>query len=164
MGRILRGGPRTVSGLSVRASLLHDWQEYRRLADQLNGGERKGWNDGESAVVEAVTEMAVRRFFGAAFEAGAVAQFATALRRRLDLAGRPAPAQQDIELVMLAALGEQDADLSALRRSQLFTIRSLVTLTASDVLALDGAAIDQMTREAEGIAFGRGWSPPLAAE
>jgi hypothetical protein len=153
-------GPQTYVGLWLRASLLGERDEYRRRAGTLNGG-RKGWNDDEPAVVSAACELAVRQFFGTSYEARAISDFVSDMRRKIGCSKTP-PGQLDMEALIRTALGEKITDVRYIKRSEILNIQGTVTVNVSDILAFDNQDIDKLLVEAERIARDRGWAPPLA--
>jgi hypothetical protein len=56
--------PRTYIGRWMLASMLDQRELRDRLTATLNGGSRVGWNDDEPAVVEAASELMLRRYYG----------------------------------------------------------------------------------------------------
>jgi hypothetical protein len=160
------GGPRTTVGLWLRAGWRGDDDDSQRLVRQLNRGE-KGWNDDEPAVVEAACQLAVRRFFGVVRDRNtgklvSVQEFVRDMRERLGKQRTP-PGQQDMEVVVRAALDDGIDVPPYIRRSELLRIRGDIAFNIIiTVLKLDAQALDQFIAEAEELAMARGYRPPLA--
>lgn len=153
--------PRTIVGLALRAALLKDFDGARRLNSKLNGG-KPGWNQDEPAVVEAACELAARRFFRPDYDVREVTAYVSDMLARVPESKMRA-GHLEIEAVVRAALGDTDVVLDGIRPAPLHNVRHLVTTDIAYRLDLSAPEIDQMLGDAEQIAFGRGWSPPLAA-
>jgi hypothetical protein len=145
----------------LRAGLRGDNADYSRLARTLNRGQ-KGWNDDEPAVVEAACQMAVQQFF-ATYGHVPVDAFVADMRQRIAKERTPSR-QEDMEVVIRAALNDNASVPPDIKRGELLRIRGAVTANIADILKLDAEAIDQFIAEAERVAIARGYSPPLAAE
>jgi hypothetical protein len=156
------GGPHTLVGLWLRASLRGDKEDYTRRGPTLNRGE-KGWNKDEPAVVEAACQIAVRQYFSA-YHHVTIDVFVADMRRRISAGGVTPSHQEDMEAVIRAALDDTADVPPAIKPAELFRIRAAVTVTITDILKLDTQAIDQFVAEAERIAIARGYSPPMATE
>jgi hypothetical protein len=152
--------PRTVVGQWLRAGVLGDLAARRALSRRLNGGS-DGWNDDEPAVVEIACESAVRRFFGSDPDVREITAFVSDLRDRVKGSVTPI-SQLEAEAVIRSALGEDDVDISDLRRVTLFNVRSIVTVRICLRLGLGDKEVNQLIADAERTAFERGWKPPLA--
>jgi hypothetical protein len=139
-----------------------DQRELRdKLAATLNGGSR-GWNDDEPAVVEAGCELVLRRYYGpAGADEASVAWLATALREAFAADKRPIDEHQ-VQTVIRAALGDTTGDLGTDVSGDAYRVRAVVAAFLSVRMSLDAAAVDEILREAERVAFERGWHPPLA--
>ena len=153
--------PRTVAGLALRAALLKDFDGARRLNSGLNGG-KPGWNQDEPAVVEAACEQAARRFFRPDYDVRDVTAYVSDMLARVP-ESKMRGGHLEIEAVVRAALGETDVALDGIRPAALHNIRHIVTTDMTYRLDMSAPEIDQMLSDAEPIAFGRGWNPPLAA-
>lgn len=130
-----------------------------QLGLTLNGG-KTGWNDDEPAVVEAACELAVRRFFPQDYDVRAITAFVSELRAAT---GNDPPVEQlKTEAVIRSALGEADVATGDITPGQKYLMRGRVTGLAVGKLGLNEAGIDQLITDAERVAFGRGWRPPLA--
>jgi hypothetical protein len=152
--------PRTNAGKWLRAMYLGQWELRDSLRSTLNNGQKKGWNDDEPALVEAVCELSVRQYFGPDYDVRAVTDFVELLRAATK-DNNPFP-QLESEAVIRAALGEADIDLSGISRFALLGIRTLAGSLATDRMRFGEAEVDQLISEAEQITFERGWHPPLA--
>jgi hypothetical protein len=154
--------PRTVVGLWLRAMLMRDVEVRRQLTRELNGG-KKGWNYDEPAVVQAICELMVRRFFGTNYDVREITA-AVSFMRAADQAQNKTPhGQLEMEAVIRSALGETDVDISGIIPPVLMEIRGAATAYCSFKLALREPDVIQMIAEAERIAFERGWNPSLAS-
>jgi hypothetical protein len=160
------GGPRTTVGLWLRAGWRGDHEDHQRLVRQLNRGE-KGWNADEPAVVEAACQLAVRRFFGAYRDRDtgtlvSIAEFVRDMRERIGKQRTP-PSQEDMEVVIRAALDDSVAVPAHIRRGELLNIRGAVAFNiVISIMELDAQALDRFIAEAEELAMARGYQPPLA--
>jgi hypothetical protein len=153
--------PRTFVGRWLRAAMLDQRDERDRLVRTLNGGSATGWNDDEPAVVEAAAELVLRRFYGTGIaDAEEVTRLASATCVSMAEVKRPL-SQQHAELVIRSALGETAAGYDALSSGDRFLLQMAVTSLASIRMELDEALVDEVLREAERIAFERGYHPPL---
>ena len=88
--------PDTCVGQWLRALLLQDNDLHTKLRTHLNGG-KPGWNHDEPAVVQAVCELAVHRFFGEAADRRAVKEFVSEMRSRIERGGTTPPEQESVE-------------------------------------------------------------------
>lgn len=153
--------PRTYVGRWLRAAMLDQPDERDRLVATLNRGSATGWNDDEPAVVEAAAELVLRRFFGPG-EADADRLWWLASVTRLGMAEISRPLDEHhAEAVIRSALGEPASGLAALKPGDKHVLRGTAVTIASINMDLDEAAVDDLLREAERIAFERGWHPPL---
>jgi hypothetical protein len=154
--------PRTFVGRWLRAAMLDRREERDRLVRTLNGGSATGWNDDEPAVVQAAAELVLRRYLGLGEpdpdKAGSLACAVTAglgeIRRPLD--------EQHADAVIRSALGAASPVFDALKPGERHILRGAAASVASVTMELDEAAVDELLREAERIAFERGWHTPLA--
>jgi hypothetical protein len=151
--------PRTCVGQWLRAGLLNQEELRDRLKLTLNGGE-PGWNYDEPFVVGSVCEIAVRKLFLAGPDAQAVTAFVTDMRSRIH--STTPPDQHVCEVVILDALGDQNADFTDISAGEMFYAQGMVAGMAVRNLGLDEAAIDEMIVEGERGAFAAGRHPPLA--
>jgi hypothetical protein len=154
-------GPRTTVGLWLRALLLGDGQEYRRLIPMLNRGE-KGWNDDEPAVVEAACQLMTQRFFST-YRHVSVEALVADMRNRIAKQQTP-PTAEDMMAVIRAARNAGTNVPPHVRRGELQRIQGVVTCNISDILKLDKLAINLLVADSEDIAIARGFSPPPATE
>lgn len=151
--------PETCVGQWLRALLLNDSDLRRKLTAHLNGG-KPGWNDDEPAVVQAVCELAVQRFFGESADIQAVKEFVSEMRRKI-ARGRTPPTQESMEAVIRVALGEEASKISKLKGSELINIRGATTAEVCDLLNLSEPQINEMIIAGESTARARGWVPPI---
>jgi hypothetical protein len=151
--------PSTYIGRWLSALVLNDNDSRRELAACLNGG-KPGWNDDEPAVLQAVCELALRRFFGESPDMGAVREFVSEMRRKI-ARGKTPPAQASVEAVIRVALGEEASEISTLKGSELINIRVAVTGAICDLLNLSDRQINEMIIAGENMAKARGWAPPI---
>jgi hypothetical protein len=140
--------------------LLRQTELRDRLKTKTNGGNAKGWNNDEPAVIEAACELAVGRFFGAGYDVRAITEFVAVLREAT--AHDPTYDQLKTEAVIRAALGEKDVDLTGITPDQKYLIRAAVVTLVYGKLRLSEGDVDQLITGAEKIAFKRGWNPTLA--
>ncbi len=149
--------PRTFVGRWLRASMLDQREERDRLVHTLNGGSATGWNDDEPAVVEAALELVLQYFnddqVGIGELAGLVSAALAADHRQDD--GPKAAA------LINAALGADASGADQVARMDRFRLNMLAATAASAKLQLEEAGVDAVLREAERLAFERGWHPPL---
>jgi len=139
--------------------LLNDNDLRRELASYLNGG-KPGWNDDETAVLQAVCELALQRFFGENPDMGAVREFVSEMRRKI-ARGKALPAQASMEAVIRVALGEEASEISKLKGSELINIRVTVAGAICDLLNLNQRQINEIIIAGENMAEARGWAPPI---
>jgi len=153
--------PRTVIGAYLRAVLLDEQERRGQLRGRVNLAQPNGWNDDEYAVVQAVFELQVRRYFGTGDGAGAVPALISKLAslqaenimKQLDLG--------ETEAMIRSALGESGVttdDIAAYRKS---AIGVSVMGVIHQELDLYPTAVDLLIARSEQLAFDRGWHPPL---
>jgi hypothetical protein len=153
--------PRTFVGRWLRAAMLDQRGERDRLVRTLNGGSATGWNNDEPAVVEAAAELVLRRYLGPGEpdpdKAGSLAHAVTAglgeIKRPLDA--------HHADAVIRSALGMPSPVFDALKPGDKYVLRMAAASIASVTMELDEAAVDELLREAERLAFERGFHPPL---
>jgi len=156
-----RGGgriPATLVGTWLAALLCDDRDERDRLAPRINGP-RPGLAD-DMAVVEAASEIALRRYYGVDYDVRDVTPLAE-LVRDSETGSRPLSLMQ-IEAVIRAALGERDVDLRAVNAAAKFKVQVIATLGASQWLSLEEDATRALVAEAETVARNNGWNPQPA--
>ena len=153
--------PRTYVGRWLRAAMLDRQDERDRLVRTLNGGSATGWNDDEPAVVEAAAELVLGCYFGPGEpdpeKAASLAHVVTVALGAIDRT----LGEQDADAVIRSAVGGPSAHFDALKPGDRHVLTTLVVGVASAMMDLDEAAVDELLREAERIAFERGWHPPL---
>jgi len=153
--------PRTFVGRWLRAATLDERDERDRLVRTLNGGSATGWNDDEPAVVEAAAELALQRYFGPDEpDPDKVAALAYAVTAGLGQINRPL-SEPHADAVIWSALGVPSPVFEALKPGDRHVLRGLVATAASVMTELDEAQLDELLREAEWVAFERGFHPPL---
>jgi hypothetical protein len=153
--------PRTVAGLWLRALLMHDDELRDRLVRKLGGG-KPGWNRDEAAVVQAVCDLAVRRYFGPGYDVRAVTEMVSFMRQA-ELANQHTPyGQLEMEAVIRHALGEPEVDVKGITTDVAFKVQCGVTAVIAWKSDFTESRIDELITEAEELAIGRGFSPPLA--
>ena len=139
--------------------------DQRELRDQLtatlNGGRRTGWNDDEPAVVEAACELMLRRHYGPEGPDDASVRWLAALAREAFAADRSPIDEHHAQAIIRAALGGTTADLSMMRSGDSYRVRGAVAAFLSVRMGLNESAVDEVLREAEQMAFERGFHPPL---
>ena len=154
--------PRTCEGQWLRAAMLDRRDERDRLVRTLNSGNAIGCNDDEPAVAEAAAELVAQRYFGPDEpDPGKVARLTDAMAAGLDEISRPLD-RRDADAAIWSALGAPSPGFDALSPGDRHVLRSAVVTVASVVMELDEAAVDGLVREAERVAFERGFHPPLA--
>jgi hypothetical protein len=153
--------PQTVVGLFLLAAYRREDEERRRLSARLNGG-RRGWNLDEPAVVQAVCELAVRRYFGADYDVRQVTSEVTFVREALLARGRTPHGQLEMEAVVRSALGEADVDVSGISPSVAYWIHMEFAALVGARMDISDQTYGELVAEAEQVAFDRGFSPPLA--
>lgn len=151
--------PGTYVGRWLSALLLNHNDLRRELAVHLNGG-KPGWNDDEPAVLQAVCELALQRFFGQSPDTGAVKEFVSEMRRKIARGITP-PAQASMEAVIRVALGGEASEISTLKGSELINIRVVVTAAICELLNLGDRQINEMIIAGENMAKARGWAPQI---
>jgi hypothetical protein len=159
--------PRTIVGLWLRANWRGDDEGHQRLDGKLNRGQ-KGWNDDEPAVVEAVCQLAVRRFFGVVRDRDtgklvSVEEFVSDLLARISKT-RMLFGQEDAEAVIRAALDDSAEVPPHIGRGELLGIRGVAAFSVTQVLKFDAEDCDHLIVEAEDLAIARGYSPPLVMD
>lgn len=147
--------PATLVGTWLAAALLGDRGERDRLAPRINGP-RPGLAD-DMAVVEAASEIALCRYYGADYDVRHVTPLAGLVRDSWE--GRLPLSLMQIEAVIRAALGEHDVDLRGVDAAAKFRVQVIATLGASRWLALDEDATRALVAEAETLAVNDGWNP-----
>lgn len=152
--------PDTYVGQWLRATFLNDRDLRVKLSAHLNGG-KPGWNDDEPAVVQAVCELAVHRFFGEGYDVRAVKEFVSEMRSKI-ARGKTPPAQEAMEAVICSALGEEAPEISTIKGSELLNIRGVAAAAVCALLNLSEPQIDEIIIAGESMARARGWAPPLA--
>jgi hypothetical protein len=153
--------PRTVMGLWLRAFLLRDARRLRELTAKLNGGKR-GWSYDEAGVVQAASELAVRRFFGTHYDVRAVTEVVLFIRDADQAGGKTPHGQLEMEAVIRSALGEADVDTGGINPQVAFEIQGAITAYIVFKLGISAPEVVRLICEAEQIAFERGSKPPLA--
>lgn len=154
--------PRTFVGRWLRAAMLDQRDERDRLVATLNRGVA-GWNDDEPAVVEAAAELVLRRYFGPGQPDPELARsLAYAVTAGLGQIRRPLD-ERHADAVIHSALGEPSPVFDALKPGDKHVLKGTATSIAAVMMDLDEAAVDELLREAERVAFERGWHPPLAS-
>jgi hypothetical protein len=143
----------------MRAALLRQHELRDELRPALNNG-HKGWNDDEPAVVQAAGEIILRQYFGAGYDVRAVTDFVSELREAANNNGQLP--RLKTEAVIRGALGETDVDTSGISSSEKLNVYFLSTVLARGKLKISDRDVDELIAEAERVAFGRGWHPPLA--
>jgi hypothetical protein len=149
--------PRTVVGRWLEALILGAEEERQRLNPQLNGG-APGWNDAEPAVVEALTVLVARRYFGSQASADQLVETPAELARRF--ADKPEYAD-NVGAVIRHAAGDHTADLSHIKPVTLLSLRGIFIVFAFSKLDL-AFEVDKLIGNAETLTFERGLNPPLA--
>jgi hypothetical protein len=142
--------------------MLDRQHERDRLVATLNRGSAKGWNDDEPAVVEAAAELVLRRFFGPGqpdadrlwWLASVACLAMTDISRPLD--------ERHAEAVIRSALGNAAGTSFSMSSGDKYLLQGALASLASINMDLGKAEVDELLREAERLAFDRGWHPPLA--
>jgi len=156
-------GPVTVVGRWLRALLLRDGEAVPDLRARLNSG-KPGWNRDEAGVVQAACDLAVARYFGASYDAGAVTRLASFLHQVEQAGGKAPHSQREIEAVVRHALAEADldVDVGGINARVAFEIQGSVTAFIASQRGWPPPLIDAILGYAEQTAAGRGWNPPPA--
>jgi hypothetical protein len=157
-GTDARGGSRvpvTLVGTWLAAVLRRDRDERDRLGPRINGP-RPGLAD-DMAVVQAASEIALRRYFGTAYDVRDVTLLAEFVRDSWE--SRLPLSLMQIEAVIRAALGEQNIDLRGVDAASRFRVQVLATFGTSHWLSLDEDAALELVAEAETEAINSGWHP-----
>jgi hypothetical protein len=149
-------------GLWLRALLLRDAEVRRRLSAQLNGG-KLGFNRDEAGVVQAACELAVRQRWVAEYDVRDITDAVSFMREANLAKGKTPYGQLEMEAVIRSALGEAHVDTNGIPRPLAFEIQIAATGYVAANLSWQAPEIDRLLVEAEDVAFGRGWDPPLAA-
>jgi hypothetical protein len=152
--------PRTYIGRWLRATMLRQHHERDQLVHLLNGG-TNGWNDDEPAVVEAALELMASRYFGPSPQDNDVtdtARFVGEATTDSDRDIKPAQA----EAVISAALAGNEAVPAAIRRAETYLARVSVIAFMAMKSRMSEHDVSELLRDAEALAFERGWHPPLA--
>jgi hypothetical protein len=141
--------------------MLDRQEERDRLVATLNRGSATGWNDDEPAVVAAAAELVLRRFFGPGEpDADRLWWLASVARLAMAEISRPLD-EHHAEAVIRTALGESAPGIDALNPADRHVLRMTLASIASINMELDKTPVDELLREAERIAFERGFHPPL---
>jgi hypothetical protein len=143
--------------------MLDRQEERDRLVRTLNGGNAVGWNDDEPAVVEAAAELVLRQYFGPGEpEASEVNWLASAACVSMAEVGRTL-SDRHAEALIRSALGQPGTGAGApMSPGERFLLRGTITSLASIRMELDESTVDEMLRQAERVAFDRGFHPLLA--
>jgi hypothetical protein len=154
--------PRTYVGRWLRAAVLDRQEERDRLVRSLNGGNAAGWNDDEPAVVEAAAELVLRQYFGPGeADANEVSWLASVACASMPEVGRNLN-DRHAGAVIRSALGQPGTDADApMSSGERFLLRMAITSLASIRMDLDESRVDELLREAERVAFDRGFHPLL---
>lgn len=152
--------PRTYVGRWLRAGMLDQREERDRLVRTLNGGSATGWNEDEPAVVEAAIELLLNRHFGPGSDPEALGELIELVSAVLVADNRPLDVPK-AEALVDAALLDDACGADQVPRLDRFRLRMLVVVAAAARLNLDEADVDAALREAERVAFERGFHPPL---
>jgi hypothetical protein len=150
--------PRTVVGRWLLAGLLNQVAERERLRPMLNGGE-SGWNYDEPGTVEAVCEIAVRRYFHRDADVREITAFVSEFRAKIHSI-KP-PGQLEAEALVRMALGDPDVVVDNISFTDTFHTQAGVALHVVQKLDLDPPEVRQLVIDGERLAFKRGWNPPL---
>lgn len=155
--------PRTVMGQWLRAFVLRDANARQQLGRRLNGG-KIGFNRDEAGVVQAACELVVRRLWGTEYNVRDITAAVSFMREANLAKGKEPPyGQLEMEAVIRSALGETDVDISGIPRPLAYEVQILTTAYAAAKLSMLEPEIVQLIADAEQIAIGRGWNPPLVA-
>jgi hypothetical protein len=152
--------PSTVIGLFLRATVLGQADERRRLTPQLNGGQR-GWNYDEAAVAQAACELAASKYFGTDYDLGKVSEAISFLREVNIAKGTATPPQKEMEAVVRSALGDTNISLSDITPPVAFITHGALATYVVQKLGWSEPQVVGLIRRAEKVAFDRGWNPPL---
>jgi hypothetical protein len=143
--------PRTYVGRWLRAGMLRQDE----LRDRLNTTQ----NGDEPGVVEAAHELVVRHYFGVTPDEGEILAIAGMLEVRTAQAKIPV-SEHDVEAVIRSALQGSGAP-QGVHRSMLYLLRGHVIMLIAGLLQLAEPEVNALLREAERVAFERGWHPVL---
>jgi hypothetical protein len=153
----LPGPQRTIVGQWQRALLL----DKQKLVKQIvESSDPSAWDRDASAVVEAMFEIAVPRYFRPHPYEHQLDQFLIELQATYP--DKRTPRRPDIEALIRATLGEPDAAIGHVDSLRRFSIHSVVVDLIVQKLSMTRAAIDDLILEGERAAFERGWKPALA--
>jgi hypothetical protein len=154
-------GPASVIGRWLRALIVRDTDALPGLLARLNDG-KPGWNRDEAGVMQAACDLAVARYFGASYDANAVAEFVSSLHRIEQAGGTARHGKREMEAVVRHALADSDIDVSGINAQVAYEIQGRATVFVAWQLAWPPLMIDALLAKAEQIALGRGLRPPPA--
>lgn len=153
----LPGPQRTIVGQWQRALLLGQ----QKLAKQtVYGVDTSVWDRDAMAVVEAMFELAVPRYFKPHPYEHQLDQFLIELSATYP--DKRTPRGADIGALIRATLGEPDVAIGHIDDQTRYTIHGLVVDLIVQKLSMTQPAIDELILEGERTAFERGWKPALA--
>jgi len=153
--------PTTWVGLWIHAMFSDDWVRTEKLRTRLNSGNPKGWTADEPAVVRAVFDLAMGRYFDGRHDSPEVAAFAARLRERV-AAERRQPFEVDVveRLIRRSLRGAgrrpDEPSLADLQNIHLGAVK-LATMESG----MTEPEIASLICQAEDLARSRGWNPPL---
>lgn len=154
--------PRTWVGRWLRAAMLDQRDERDRLVAHLNGGSSAGWNDDEPAVVQAAIDLVLKRYFGPGHPDPAVLEELLDLVTSALTADKRPQDAKNAEVVINFSLGKDSHGVDEVARIHRFRLRAIVVALASEKMDLGDADVSALLREAERLAFERGFQPTLA--
>ena len=153
----LPGPQRTIVGQWQRALLLGQ----QKLAKQIVYGlDPSVWDRDAVAVVEAMFEIAVPRYFRPHPYEHQLDQFLIELRATYP--DERTPRGADIEALIRATLGESNVGIGHIDGQTRYTIHGLVVDLIVQKVSMTQPAIDDLILEGERTAIERGWKPALA--
>jgi hypothetical protein len=148
---------RTIVGQWLRALLLGQFKLRDRIIRRVDASV---WDRDAVAVLEAVFEIAVLRYFRPQPYEHQLDQFLTELHDTYPY--ERAPRRADIGALIRATLGESDVAVAHINGETRYTADALVVGLIVRKLSMTQAAIDDLILEGERTASERGWKPALA--
>jgi hypothetical protein len=154
--------PRTIVGRWLLATILGVEEQRSQLVTKLNRGESKWKTFDEPTVVEVTCWLAVRRLLPVNADEAQISALAADMRSK-DRSNN-VPLQNVMEEIIRAALGYNDVSLEGIASTKLFMAQGFTVGYAYFKLEMEEKEVARLIAEAERIAFGQGWNPPLATE
>lgn len=154
----LPGPQRTIVGQWKRALLLRQHKLSNQIIESVSPSV---WDRDAVAVVEAMFEIAVPRYFRPPPDEHQLSQWVIELR---DAFGEQrTPGNSEIAALIRATLGESDVAIDHIDTEMRLNIYGFVLGLITKKLDMSEPALDELILDGERIAFERGWHPVLVS-